>query len=227
MRSGRSWARNRRTATRPTPTMPSAATTGISWPSTPNIGWSWPSSRGRDRSRMPRPLSRRPSSGWVISTPTPHPPQRGPGRPPVTVKFCLPQGLCYATVHKHRKNGQVVAIEQKQVFGTAEDLKKALNESAASSVVNTSFVERQHATDRGKNARKSRRTYRFSKDWKVHEAVTYLTLYGYNFCWCVRTLRVQDDDGHWRERTPAMAAGLTDHVWTWREWFMRPAIQSS
>ena len=25
--------------------------------------------------------------------------------------------------------------------------------------------------------------------------------------------------------TPAVAAGLTDHVWTWREWFTHPAIQ--
>jgi hypothetical protein len=55
--------------------------------------------------------------------------------------------------------------------------------------------------------------------------MTYLTLYGYNFCWCVRTLRVKDEEGRWQERTPALAAGLTDHVWTWREWFTRPAVQ--
>ena len=58
-----------------------------------------------------------------------------------------------------------------------------------SRTVNTSFVERQHGTDRGRNARKARKTYRFSKDWRVHEAMTYFTLYSYNFCWPVRTLR--------------------------------------
>jgi hypothetical protein len=163
----------------------------------------------------------------TFGVPAPPPPQRGPGRPRVAPELRLPEGLCYATVHKHRENGRVVAVEQEQVFGTPQDLEEALGDSSASSVVNTSFLERQHATDRGKNARKSRKTYRFSKDWEVHEAMTYLTMYGYNFCWCVRTLRVRDEEGRWRERTPAMAAGLTDHVWTWREWFMRPAVQSS
>ena len=93
--------------------------------------------------------------------------------------------------------------------------------------VNTSLLERQHATNRGRNARKSRNTYRFSKDWEVHDAVTYLTMYNYNFCWCVRTPRVKDEDGSWRERTPAMAAGLTVHVWNLGEWLMRPIVQSS
>ena len=35
--------------------------------------------------------------------------------------------------------------------------------------------------------------------------------------WPVRTLRVEDDEG-WQARTPAMAAGLADHVWSLREW---------
>jgi hypothetical protein len=59
----------------------------------------------------------------------------------------------------------------------------------------------------------------------VHEAMTDLTLYGDKFCWRTRTLRVKDEEGRWRERTPALAAGLTDHVWTWREWVTRPAVQ--
>jgi hypothetical protein len=57
--------------------------------------------------------------------------------------------------------------------------------------------------------------------------MTYLTMYGYNFCWCVRILRVKDADGKWQERTPAMAAGLSNHLWIWRQWFTRPAVQSA
>jgi hypothetical protein len=163
----------------------------------------------------------------TFGVPAPPPEQRGPGRPRVVPELRLPEGVCYATVHKHRENGRVVAVEQKQVFGMSEDLENALGASTASAKVNTSFLERQHATDRGRNARKSRKTYRFSRDWQVHEAVTYLTMYSYNFCWRVRTLRVKDEDGRWRERTPAMAAGLTDHVWTLQEWLMRPAVQSA
>jgi hypothetical protein len=163
----------------------------------------------------------------VFNVPVPDPPRREPGRPRVVPERRLPEDVIYATVHKHRENGRVVAVEQRQVFGSPEGLEDALGESAASHRVNTSFLERQNATDRGRNARKMRKTYRFSKDWQVHEAMTYLTLYSYNFCWCVRTLRRKDEQGRWRERSPALAAGLTDHVWTWSEWFNRPAVQSS
>jgi hypothetical protein len=157
----------------------------------------------------------------------PVPAERKPGRPRVVPERRVPEGVVDATVHQHRENGRVVAVEPRLVFGSEEELEEALGESRASSVVNTSFVERQNATDRHRDARTGRKTYRFSKDWQVHEAMTYLTLYGSNFCWCVRTLRVKDEEGRWRERTPALAAGLTDHVWTWREWFTRPAVQAA
>jgi hypothetical protein len=163
----------------------------------------------------------------VFSEPVPAPPRRRPGRPRVVPERRLPDEVIYATVHKHRENNHVIAVEARQVFGSAEGLEDLLGESAASQRVNTSFVERQNATDRHRNARKGRKTYRFSKDWQVHEAMTYLTLYGYNFCWRVRTLRVKDGQGRWQERSPALAAGLTDHVWTWAEWFNRPAIQAA
>ena len=165
--------------------------------------------------------------GEVFSEPVPAPERRGPGRPRVVPERPPPVGVVYATVPKHREDGRVIAVEQRQVFGAPEQLEDVLGESAASRRVNTSFVERQNGTDRGRNARKARKTYRFSKDWQVHEAMTYLTLYSYNFCWCVRTLRVKDEQGHWKQRSPALAAGLTDHVWTWSEWFNRPAAQLS
>src|SRR5580698_8216119 len=88
--------------------------------------------------------------------------------------------------------------------------------------INTSFVERQNGSDR--NARKARKTYCFSKDWSVHQAITYFTMYSYNFCWAVRTLRIKGEDGTWQPRTPAMAAGLADHVWPLLEWLTLPAV---
>jgi hypothetical protein len=163
----------------------------------------------------------------VFSEPVPAPVPRKPGRPRVVPQRRLPGDVIYATVHKHRQNNRVIAVQQKQVFGSPEGLEDVLGQSMASHRVNTSFVERQNATDRGRNARKTRKTYRFSKDWQVHEAMTYLTLYSYNFCWCVRTLRVKDERGRWQERSPAVAAKLTGHVWTWKEWFHRPAVQST
>ena len=56
-------------------------------------------------------------------------------------------------------------------------------------------------------------------------AGTYFTMYTYNFCWPVRTLRQQGPDGQWLPRTPAMAAGLTDHVWPLGEWLTFSTVQ--
>ena len=162
-----------------------------------------------------------------FSEPVPIPERQGPGRPRVLPERRMPEGLNYATVHKTRENNRVVSVERRQVFGSPEGLEEALNRSTASVRVNTSFLERQNGADRGRNARKARKTYRFSKDWEVHEAMTYLTMYGYNFCWAVRTLRVKTAEEKWQERSPAMSGKLSDHVWTWREWFTRPAAQSA
>jgi IS1 family transposase len=128
-----------------------------------------------------------------------------------------PPGLNYATVEKRREKGRVVEIVTRIVFGTMASVAAALARSTVSRTVNVSFLERQNATDRHHNARKVRKTYTFSKDWHVHEAMTYFTMYSYNFCWPVRTLEERDEAGHIRSRTPAMAAGLADHVWTMRE----------
>src|SRR4029453_15189402 len=101
----------------------------------------------------------------------------------------------------------------------------ALEESTASASVNTVFVERHNGTDRHRNARKVRQSYCFSKDWQGHEGPTYFTMYSYNFCWPVRTLRQGSRRKGYRQRTPAMAAGLADHIWTLKKWLSRPAVQ--
>jgi hypothetical protein len=101
----------------------------------------------------------------------------------------------------------------------------ALGSSKVSRAINTSFVERQNATDRHRNARKARKTYRFSKDWRQHEAMTYFTMPADNICWSARMLRIRSEDDLCRERTPAMAAGLVAHVWSLSEWLRFPIVQ--
>jgi hypothetical protein len=143
------------------------------------------------------------------------PPRTGkPGRP-AGPRVEPPAGLCYGTVHKEREKGRVVSVAARVVFGTLP----------AGGAISTSYLERQHGTDRQRNARKGRKTYRFSKDWDVHASMTAFTMFSYNFCWAVRTLRVKDQVGRCRQRTPAMAAGLTDHVWSLEEWLTLPGVQ--
>jgi IS1 family transposase len=137
----------------------------------------------------------------------------------------VPRGLRYATVHKTRENNRVVRVERRVIYGAVTAVVAALAASAVSDAVNTVFVERHHGTDRNRNARKARKSYCFSKDWGAHEAVSYFTLYSYNFCWPVRTLRVGSRRKGYRQRTPALAAGLTDHVWPMAEWLSFPAVQ--
>jgi IS1 family transposase len=146
-----------------------------------------------------------------------------PGRPRKPVKV-LAKGLKYATVHKERANGRVVKVTTRVIFGTLAAVLAALALSLVSKVVNTVFVERHNGSDRNRNRRKVRKTCCFSKDWGVHEAMTYFTMYSYNFCWPVRTLRVKVAERQYEQRTPAMAAGLTDHVWTIREWATYPVM---
>ncbi len=134
----------------------------------------------------------------------------------------MPEYLCYGTVRKIRKNGRVVKVVQTIVFGTKELLKRLLERSTVSNTINTSFVERNNGTERGKNSRKRRKTYCFSKNWELHNAVSYFIGFSYNFCWTVKTLRIKDDHDCWMARTPAMAAGLTDHIWSSKEWLTYP-----
>jgi IS1 family transposase len=153
------------------------------------------------------------------------PPRSGKrGRPKAPYQVA-PPGLTYAVVEKVREKGRVVKVLTRVVFATMAAVTWALGLSRVSQAINTSFVERQNGTDRHRNARKARKTYRFSKEWRHHEAVTYLTMYTYNFCWPVRTLAVKDTQGRQSQRSPAMAAGLTDHVWTMSEWLRFPAVR--
>ena len=158
----------------------------------------------------------------VYGVETPRPRRPGPGRPPKPVKV-VPADLCYATVRKRRERGRVVEVVRTVVFGTPCLLDALLSRSTASTTINTSFVERNNGTDRHQNSRKRRKTYGFSKDLAMHRAASYFIGYSYNFCWPVRTLRFREAEGPWLARTPAMAAGLSDHVWTVEEWIAYPA----
>jgi IS1 family transposase len=152
------------------------------------------------------------------------PPRTGrPGRPRKTYTAAAP-GVTYATVHEERQNNRVVRVSTRLVFGTPGAVAGALASSAVSRSVNTCLVERHNGTDRNRCSRKVRKTYAFSKDWEVHRAASTFSYFSYNFCWPVRTLRARDGE-RWRQRTPAMAAGLADHVWSLNEWLTYPAVQ--
>ena len=79
--------------------------------------------------------------------------------------------------------------------------------------ISTSFAERGNLTIRMGNRRMTRLTNAFSKKWENHEAMMALFIGVYNFCKVHSTLKT----------TPAVAAGLTDHIWTVRGLLERAA----
>jgi hypothetical protein len=86
--------------------------------------------------------------------------------------------------------------------------------------VSTSFVERQNLTMRMQMRRFTRLTNGFSKKADNHRHMVALHYMYYNFCRIHQTLRC----------TPAMEAGLTDHVWTLEELIAllpKPVVKAS
>lgn len=139
------------------------------------------------------------------------PEYKGRGRPP-TLKRPQP-GWQYLQMVKQRKNGRVVGIKLRVIFGDKEEVLALLGKS-------TAYVERTHLTMRLFNGRLTRKTLAFSKSLKMYRASAVWEDTIYNLVRPLKTLRVElfgDPIRRWRPRTPAMAAGLTDHIWTVKE----------
>jgi len=134
-------------------------------------------------------------------------------------------GLLYAQVIKTVRQRRLVRLSHRVVFGTLERVTEVL--VAWGWQINTAFMERLNLSIRQHVAAVGRRVTTLCK----HEAGLrqQLGLYQvyYNFCLPHTSLRLplphpEPTNGKgsaktWRPRTPAMAAGLTDHVWTLRE----------
>lgn len=98
------------------------------------------------------------------------------------------------------------------VYGDLEEVHYLLGE-------HTAYVERMHLTSRQMNCRLVRKTLSFSKEVEMLEASCAWEDRAYNLTRPVKTLRIEVNDGQrrWQSRSPAIAAGLTDHIWTVKE----------
>jgi IS1 family transposase len=121
--------------------------------------------------------------------------------------------LLYATVHKTREKGRIVKVEPRIIFGKEQDINKILEYSPVSQVVNTSYVERNNLNLRQHSYRLTRKTNGFSKVKRNLEAQVILVMAYYNFVRPHCSLKIKGNG----ERTPAMAAELTDHKWSMSE----------
>jgi len=150
--------------------------------------------------------------------------KRGPHPKPLLM---APPDLLYAQVVKVREYGRVVEVFSKVVFGDPTAIAAKLASLSTSETINTSFIERNNLTQRQSNRRLTRRTNGYSKDLSWFERQLWLSLAYYHLVLPHHSLRQplpqpQPTRGsgslrRWKPVTPAMAAGLTDHVWTTTE----------
>lgn len=119
-----------------------------------------------------------------------------------------PPEMNYAIVQKIREKGRVTDIKIKVIFGNLERIKNILADSPVSNSVNIAFVERSHLSRRQFNRRLARKTLGFSKKLQNHLWHYELETAIYNF--------IRPHHGL-KYKTPMMAAGKTDHIWSIEE----------
>ena len=138
-----------------------------------------------------------------------------PGRP----RLVLAEGFLLGQVVKQYAQRRVTGVRQRVVEGTAAAITAALAATKSGTAINTAYIERLNATFRSRLAPLGRRGRAIARTEAMLSAGMWLVGCAYNFCWYHDSLR-QDalvPGRRWVERTPAMAAGLTDHQWTLRE----------
>jgi IS1 family transposase len=137
----------------------------------------------------------------------------------------LPQLLYAQQVVKTVRRRRLVGVTHRVVFGTLEAVQQVL--AGCGWQINTAFVERINLNLRQHVAAVGRRVTTLCKgEDGLHQQLDLDHVY-YNFCLPHASLRhslPQPEPTHgtgslklWQPQTPAMAAGLTDHVWTLRE----------
>jgi hypothetical protein len=139
------------------------------------------------------------------------------------------QRLRYAQVKKRRRRRKIVAVTTQIVFGTKAAVRATLR--AAGHSINTAFIERLNRTLRAHVPGLARGEDGLAKTKEGLLRRLLLVRGYYNFCLPHHSLRQalprpaptkgKGSPKKWRARTPAMAAELTDHVWSVEEFFLR------
>ncbi len=136
--------------------------------------------------------------------------------------------LRYAQVKKKRRRRKIVAVTTRVVYGTKELVASAL--AKVGHKINTAFIERLNRTLRSHVPGLGRREEGLAKTKEGLLGRLRLVMGYYNFCLPHLSLREElpkpiptkgnGSPKKWMPRTPAMAAGITDHVWTMGEFLL-------
>ena len=107
---------------------------------------------------------------------------------------------------------------QRIVYGDPVEVMRLLGVDSGGKI-NTAYIERINLTIRNSLARFVRKSMNCSKILRRHTHALDFFQAWYNFVKPHKSLRLEVNQGRkrWMQRTPAMAEGLVDHVWTIKE----------
>lgn len=129
--------------------------------------------------------------------------------------------IVIGTVIKKTAKKHMIEVLRRMAQGTIERAEELLALSAGGIKLNTAFIERFNGTMRERLASLTRRSRHAAHRLPALEAGMWLVGCTYNWCWPHHELsrRIARAQGRRGEVliTPAMAAGLTDHLWSVRE----------
>jgi hypothetical protein len=145
--------------------------------------------------------------------------KRGRPRKPEQV---IDADLDYATVHKTRQGSQVINVERKIVYGSEQSVLARL-ENSPSQTINTAYIERSNLDWRLWDAHLARKALTAARSMRWLKAKFAICVACYNFIRPHETLS-RGLDRIFRPKTPAMAASVTDHQWTFSELLAFPAL---
>lgn len=124
-------------------------------------------------------------------------------------------------VIKQYQGKRVVDVIRRMAQGSEKAAKALLAKSQGGTKRNTAYIERLNATFRSRLASLARRSRALLKNPQTLTPLVYLMGSVYNFCSEHKSLRLKlwvgERGFRWVQRTPAMAAGITDHCWSVKE----------
>lgn len=122
------------------------------------------------------------------------------------------------------KQAGVLNIKRVIVQGQQTMIEQIIRTTQGKGMINTAYIERLNATFRQRLACLVRRGRALARQLETLETGMYLVGCVYNFCTHHKSLRLKlwitKCRIHWVQRTPAIAAGLTDHLWSVEELLM-------
>ena len=129
--------------------------------------------------------------------------------------------LCIATVIKRTEKKRVVEVTRQMALGMLKHAQALLAASQGGTVLNTAFIERLNGTMRERLASLTRKCRHAARRLAALESGMWLLGCTYNFCWPHHELSRREAKAQGKPGevllTPAMASGLTDHIWSLQE----------